>query len=158
MSEMVFVPMTWDAAADLRSGVAADHYWGCAATSTLVASMEAGTLIEEAEYAALGYAGVLALVLNSGSRRLVLAAEVQPGQLLDLCEPLGEVEVRGLGWTQIQALFADEPAALEAASLASKAVAGQTLAAALAEPEVAQIIDDYDLLWFAPEELDQLQH
>ena len=88
----------------------------------------------------------------------MVAAEVQPGQLLDLCEPLGEVEVRGLGWAQVQALFADEPAALEAASLANKAVAGQTLAAALAEPEVAQIFDDYDLLWFAPEELDQLQH
>jgi hypothetical protein len=157
MSEMVFVPMTWNAAVDLRSGVAADHYRGCAATPTLVASLEAGTLIEEAEYAALGYAGVLALVLNPGSPRLVVAAEVQPGQLVDLCEPLGEVEVRGLGWSQVRALFADEPAAIEAASLASKGVAGQSLAAALAEAEVGQILDDYDLLWFAPEELDQLQ-
>jgi hypothetical protein len=157
MSEMVFVPMTWNAAVDLRSGVAADHYRGCAATPALVASLEAGTLIEEAEYAALGYAGVLALVLNSGSPRLVVAAEVQPGQLVDLCEPLGEVEVRGLGWSQVRALFADESAAIEAASLASKGVAGQSLAAALAEAEVGQILDDYDLLWFAPEELDQLQ-
>jgi hypothetical protein len=157
MSEMVFLPMTWNAAMDLRSGVAADHYRGCAATSTLVASLEAGTLIEEAEYAALGYAGVLALVLNPGSPRLVVAAEVQPGQLVDLCEPLGEVEVGGLGWTQVRALFADEPAAIEAARLASNVVAGQSLAAALAAPEVGQILDDYDLLWFAPEELDQLQ-
>jgi hypothetical protein len=157
MSEMVFVPMTWNAAVDLRSGVAADHYRGCAATSTLVASLEAGTLIEEAEYAALGYAGVLALVLNPGSPRLVVAAEVQPGQLVDLCEPLGEVEVGGLGWTQVRALFADEPAAIEAASLASKGAAGQSLAAGLAAPEVRQILDNYDLLWFAPEELDQLQ-
>jgi hypothetical protein len=157
MSELVFVPMTWNAAVDLRSGVAADRYRGCAATSTLVASLEAGTSIEEAEYAALGYAGVLALVLNPGSPRLVVAAEVQPRQLVDLCEPLGEVEVGGLGWTQVRALFADEPAAIEAASLASKGVAGQSLAAALAAPEVRQILDDYDLLWFAPEELDQLQ-
>ena len=157
MSEMVFVPMTWNAAVDLRSGVAADRYRGCAATSTLVGSLEAGTSIEEAEYAALGYAGVLALVLNPGSPRLVVAAEVQPRQLVDLCEPLGEVEVGGLGWTQVRALFADEPAAIEAASLASKGVAGQSLAAALAEAEVGQILDDYDLLWFAPEELDQLQ-
>jgi hypothetical protein len=154
---MVFLPMTWNAAMDLRSGVAADHYRGCAATSTLVASLEAGTLIEEAEYAALGYAGVLALVLNPGSPRLVVAAEVQPGQLVDLCEPLGEVEVGGLGWTQVRALFADEPAAIEAASLASKGAAGQSLAAGLAAPEVRQILDNYDLLWFAPEELDQLQ-
>lgn len=157
MSEMVFVPMTWDAAVDLRSGIAADHYRACAATSTFVASMETGTSIEEAEYAALGYAGVLALVLNPGSPRLVVAAEVQPGQLIDLCEPLGEVEVRGLGWTQVRALFADEPAALEAMGTVSKVVAGQSLAAALAPPEVGRILDEYDLLWFAPEELDQLE-
>jgi hypothetical protein len=157
MSETVFVPMTCDAAVDLRSGVAVDHYRGCAATSTLVASMDAGTLIEEAEYAALGYAGVLALVLHPGLPRLVVAAEVQPGQLRDLCEPLGEVEVRGLGWTQVRALFADEPAGRQAARQVSKVVAGQGLAAALAAPEVGQILDEYDLLWFAPEELDQLQ-
>ena len=115
MPEMVFVPMTWDAAVDLRSGTTADQYRGCAATSTLVGSMEAGTLIEEAEYAALNYAGVLALVLNPGSPRLVVAAEVQPGQVRDLGEPLGEVEVRGLAWTQVRALFAEESAAIEAA-------------------------------------------
>jgi hypothetical protein len=154
---MVFVPMTWDAAVDLRSSVAADRYRGCAATPTLVGSMEAGTLIEEAEYAALSYAGVLALVLNPGSPRLVVAAEVQPGQLFDLCEPLGEVEVRGLVWTQVRALFAEEPDALEAARQAGQVVAGQSLGAALAEPEVGQLLDGYDLLWFAPDELDQLQ-
>jgi hypothetical protein len=157
MSEMVFVPMTWDAAVDLRSGIAADHYRACAATSAFVASMETGTSIEEAEYAALGYAGVLALVLNPGSPRLVVAAEVQPGQLIDLCEPLGEVEVRELGWNQVRALFADEPAALEAMGMVSKVVAGESLAAALAPPEVGRILDEYDMLWFAPEELDQLE-
>ena len=31
------------------------------------------------------------------------------------------------------------------------------LAAALAEPEVGEMLDRYDLLWFAREELDQLQ-
>jgi Family of unknown function (DUF6912) len=119
--------------------------------------LETGTLIEEAEYAALNYAGVLALVLNPGSPRLVVAAAVQPGQLGDLGEPLGEVEVRDLAWTQVRALFAEEPAAIEAASLAGEVVAGQSLTAALAEPEVGEMLDRYDLLWFAPEELDQLQ-
>ena len=156
MPEMVFVPVTWDAAADLRSGTTAD-YRGCAATSTLVDSMEPGTLIEEAEYAALNYAGVLALVLNLGSPRLVVAARVQPGQVRDLGEPLGEVEVRGLAWTQVRALLAEESAAIEAAGRVGEVVAGQSLAAALADPEVGEMLDRYDLLWFAPEELDQLQ-
>jgi len=96
MPQMVFVPMTWDEAVALRSGAAADGYQGCAATPSLVVSMEADTLIEEAEYAALGYAGALALVLKPTSLRLVAAAEVQADQLTDLGGPLGEVQLRGL--------------------------------------------------------------
>jgi hypothetical protein len=46
---------------------------------------------------------------------------------------------------------------MEAARLASEAVTGQSLAGALAAPEVGLLLDEYDLLWFAPEELDQLQ-
>jgi len=155
---MVFIPMVWDEAAELRSGIAADHYRGCAVTQSLLASMGADTSDEEAEYAALSYAGVLALVLKPGSPRLVVAAEVRPGQLADLCEPQGEVELRRLTWPQVRALFADEPDAIAAARLASEAVKGQSLAGALAAPEVGLLLDEYDLLWFAPVELDQLQH
>jgi len=157
-SQMVFIPMIWDEAADLRSGIAADHYRGCAVTPSLVASMGTDTHREEAEYAALSYAGLLALVVKAGSPRLVVAAEVPPEQLTDLREPQGEVELRGLTWPQVRALFADEPSAMEAARLASEAVTGQSLAGALAAPEVGLLLDEYDLLWFAPVELDQLQH
>ena len=154
---MVFVPMTWHEAVALRSGPAAEGYHGCAATPSLVAAMEADTLIEQAEYAALSYAGALALALKPTSPRLIAAAEVQSGQLSDLGGPLGEVEVRELTWHQVRALFADEPNAMEAARLASGLVAGQGLAAALAAPEVGAILDEYDLLWFAPDELDELK-
>jgi Family of unknown function (DUF6912) len=154
MSHMVFVPMTWEEAVALRSGTAADGYQGCAATPGLIASMESDTLIEEAEYAALSCAGALALVLKPTSPRLVAAAEVQ--NETDLGGSLGEVQVRGLTWHRVRALFADEPAALEAARLASEVVAEQSLAAALAAPEVGAVLDEYDLLWFAPDELDQL--
>ena len=64
MSHMVFVPMTWDEAVDLRSDIRGGLLPRCAATPSLVASMEADTLIEEAEYAALSCASVLALVLS----------------------------------------------------------------------------------------------
>ena len=154
---MVFVPMTWDEAVALRSSTAADRHQGCAATPSLVASMEADTLMEEVEYAALSYAGVLALVLKPTSPRLVVAAEVQQEQLTDLDRSLGEVEVRELAWAQVQALFADEPAAIEAVRRAAKMVAGQNLPTALDAPEVEAVLDEYDLLWFAPDELDQLQ-
>jgi hypothetical protein len=82
---------------------------------------------------------------------------VQAEQLSDLGGPLGEVRVRELMWHQVRALFADEPGAIEAASLAGELVAGQSLAAALAVPEVGAVLDEYDLLWFAPDELDELK-
>jgi hypothetical protein len=156
MAQMIFVPMTRDEAQALRSGTAGNHYQGCAATPGLAASMESDTVLEEVEYAALSNAGVLALVLKPNARRLVVAAEVHEEQVTDQSRPHGEVEVDGLAWAQVRALFADEPDALEAVRVASKAVAGQDLAVALTTPEVTAVLDDYDLLWFAPEELDQL--
>ena len=156
MAQMIFVPMTPDDAAALRSGAGVNHHQGCAATASLVASMEADTVMEEIEYAALSNAGVLALVLKPNAPRLVVAAEVPEEQIVDQGAPQGEVEVHRLTWAQVRALFADEPAAREAVKLASKAVAGRSLAAALIAPEVAAVLDRYDLLWYAPEELDQL--
>jgi hypothetical protein len=156
MTQMIFVPMSRHEARALRSGTGANHYRACAATPSLAASMEPGTVMEQVEYSALSNAGVLALALRPNAPRLVVAAEVREEQMKDLGRPLGEVEVRGLAWAQVRALFADEPDALEAVELAGKAVAGQNLTAAFAAPEVAELLDAYDLLWFAPEELDQL--
>ena len=156
MNQMIFVPMVRDDVVALRSGAGANRYQGCSATPSLVGSMEADSVMEEVEYAALSNAGVLALVLRPHSPRLVVAAEVSEEQVTDLRQPHGEIEVHKLTWAQVQALFADESAASEAIELASQAVAGQTLATALAAPEVAAVLDDYDLLWYAPDELDQL--
>jgi hypothetical protein len=156
MAQMIFVPMTRDEARALRSGVGPQHYQGCAATRSLAASMEADTVVEEVEYAALSNAGVLALVLRPDTPRLVVAAEVQEDQVTDSGGPHGEVEVDELAWAQVRALFADERGALEAVESAGKAVAGQSVAMALAAPEAQALLDGYDLLWFAPDELDQL--
>ena len=158
MAQMIFVPMTRDEARALRAGTATGRYTGCAATPGLAASLEANTVLEEVEYAALSNAGVLALVLKSHVPRLVVAAEVPEEHVRDLSQPNGEVEVSGLVWAQVRALFADESASLQAVSLASEAVAGESLATALAAPEVAAVLDNHDLLWFAPEELDQLPY
>jgi hypothetical protein len=156
MAEMIFVPMTRDEVVALRAGAGANHYRGCAATPSLAASIPGETLLEEVEYAALSNAGVLALVLKPNSPRLVVAAKVPAQQVIDLRQPQGEVAVQGLIWAQVRALFADEPGARETVRLATKAVAEQSLEVALTAPEVAAVLDDYDLLWFAPEELDQL--
>jgi hypothetical protein len=154
MVQMIFVPMTRDEALALRSGTGPHRYQGCAATPGMAVSMEADTVIEEVEYAALSNAGVLALVLKPNTPRLVVAAEVQQDQVTDRGGSLGEVEIGDLAWAQVRALFADEHDALQAVRLAGKAVAGQSLGVALGAPEVGALLDGHDLLWFGPEELD----
>ena len=56
----------------------------------------------------------------------------------------------------MQSLFADEPAAAEALTRARHAAGIAGLAEALATPAVQELVDTYDLLWFAVDELDQL--
>jgi hypothetical protein len=156
IAKMIFVPMTLDETAALRSGAGVNHRQGCVAAASLLASMETDTVMAEAEYAAISNAGVLAMVLKPNAPRLVVAAEVREEQVIDRGAPQGQVEVNGLTWPQVRALFADEPAARRAVRLARKTVAGRSLAAALTAPKVAAVLDKYPLMWYAPEELDQL--
>jgi hypothetical protein len=155
-----FVPVSLQDTLALRAGADLGRRSGCAATVTLLGELGGQTSIEEAEFAALSYAGVLAVLISSSARRLVLAAELGPDQVTDHGSPFGEISIVGLSWPQIQAIFVDEPRASEAVTSARRALShgqgGRTLAAALDIPEVGELLDGFDLLWFAPEELDQL--
>jgi hypothetical protein len=155
-----FVPASLEDTLTLRAGADLGPRSGCAATATLLSQLGGQTSIEEAEFAALSNAGILALLINSTGRRLVLAAALGPNQVTDHGSPFGEVTIANLSWPQVRAMFVDEPRAAEAVNSARRALLdGQgeaTLAAALDRPEVAELLDEFDLLWFAPEELDQL--
>ena len=98
------------------------------------------------------------LALSSGSDplRLVLAADVADGQVTDRGSEFGEVMVAGLRWAQVQALFADEPAAESSVARARADTAELGLTEALAIEAVTALLSEFDLLWFAPDELDQL--
>ena len=108
------------------------------------------------EFVALSHAGVLAVSAGSDPLRLVLAADVADRQVTDRGSELGEVTVAGLRWAQVQALFADEPAAESSVARARADTAAMSLAEALAIDAVAALQSEFDLLWFAPDELDQL--
>lgn len=133
MTTLVFVPLDWADAADVRSGVDLGPRVGCAPTAELARRVGPDADPEEVEYAALNHAGEYAVGLRH--RRLVLAADVEPAQLVEAGDGWGGVTVTGLHWSQVSALFADEPGAAK----------------------VPPDPDDHDLLWFAPEELDQLR-
>jgi hypothetical protein len=156
MTSLVFVPVDRADAEALRAGADLGSRPGCAPTGGLAGALEPGAVAEEVEFAALSNAGVLALTAGSNPLRLVLAADVAAGQVTDRGSELGEVTVAGLRWPQVQALFADEPTAEPAVARARAESAGLGLAEALATESVGTLQNEFDLLWFAPEELDQL--
>lgn len=132
MTALVFVPLDWAAAAALRSGADLGPRSGCAPGAELARRVGPDADPEEVEYAALNQASAYAV---QTADRLVLAADVDADQLVEAGDGWGGVTATGLRWSQVSALFADEPPAATAAGG----------------------VDDRDLLWFAPEELDRLR-
>ena len=153
---MVYVPLPLSGAAALRAGEPLDRVPGHAATPSLRRALDLGADDEEGDYAALNAAGVAALDGLTGSRRLVLAAEVGDAQVTDRRGTSGEVEVAGLAWAQVRSLFADEEVAAPAVTAAAPAATGVALAEAYDLAAVTALVDAHDLLWFSPEELDAL--
>lgn len=159
--QMVFVPVARHVAVLLRDGgELPGGLVGHAATPGLLhAHGYDSSTLEDAEFAALGYSGLRAVLdpVITDDLRLVLAADV-PAAAVDAAsqDPYGAVTVRGLRWSMVRALFADEPAAATAVAAARTAAQGRSLEAALALTEVDELSEDHDLLWFNPDELDQL--
>jgi len=158
---IVYLPATPTEAVRLRDGGDLPVRRGYAVTPSLLEA--AGFSAKEAEdagYTALCHAGVQALLdrpadAESTERRLVLAAE--PASIKDLADPYGAVEVAGLRWQDVLALYCDEPEAESAVRKAAASVQpGEAVAAALARPEVDALLHDHDLLWYDPTELDRL--
>jgi len=160
MGQMVFVPLASADAAVLRSEgkrESAAELVGVAATPPMMAWHDFGASeLEDAEFAALSYAGVLALRSAADPLRLVLAVEPALGQLSATDDPYGRTAVAALHWADVRALFVDEPAAADAVAAARDAAGSSDLAGALELPAVQALLEKHDLLWYAPEELDQL--
>lgn len=115
--------------------------------------LDVGDDEEEADYWALTDAAMLGLGLHRLGPRFVLAARVRPDQLEPAgAEGSGRVTATGLAWSQVSALFVDEPEALPAVEAARAALDDPEL---LAE-QVTRLVGEHDLLWYAPDELDDL--
>lgn len=152
-SVAVFVPVEPTRAKALQSGEELSTT-GFAATPSLREAHGFGPdEDEEAGYAALGYAGLAALGKTEGLR-LVVAADVEPGQVdADSQSTFGAVAVRALCWSQVQALFADEPGALADLGSARTAAARRPLEQIAEDEHLLDLLEPWDLLWYAPQEL-----
>ena len=156
MTLLVFVPLDRAEATALRAGADLGVRPGCAPTAGLAGSLGPAAFAEEVEFAALSHAGIVALSAGSDPLRLVLAADVANSQLTDVGSEFGEITVAELRWAQVQALFADERAAGPSVARARREMAGLAPADAAGIEAVAALQGGFDLLWFAPEELDRL--
>ncbi|WOP17873.1 DUF6912 family protein [Raineyella sp. LH-20] len=108
---------------------------------------------EEADFWALTDAAMRSLADSLSGPRFVVAVRVRPDQLVaDPEVGSGRVTVSDVAWSQVSALFVDEPAALPAVAAAR---AARTVPDTFAE-HVAVLVAEHDLLWYAPDELDTL--
>jgi hypothetical protein len=154
----VYVPVERARAQQLAAGGPALSAPGYAVTSALrEAHGLAADEDEDAGFTALTYAGLAAL-LHTPGLRLVLAADVAADQVrpAEPDSPFGLVEVSGLRWDQVLALFADDPDAADDLTRAHALAAGRGLDEVADDDRVSDLVDTWDLLWFAPQELAQL--
>jgi hypothetical protein len=154
----VFVPASFEFARRLRRAGTLGPVPAFTASDGLAADLGAALSEEEIDYAALNLAGVALLVEPHASdpRRLVLAAEVGNEQLTDLdVADVGSAKVSALHWKQVIALFVDDVGAEPAVTAARVAVRGKALREAQSVTQVADLLDQHDLLWYDPAELDQ---
>ena len=154
MSTTAYVPVAHEQAVALRGG---DDLGTLVAYAPGTALRQAHGLgpaeDEEAGFVALGYAGLAALLARPGLRT-VLAVDLGTDQVDGGGSEFGEVTVTGLRWTQVAAVFADEPGAADDLEAARAQAGGRVLADVAEDEAVVELVDRWDLLWYAPEELD----
>lgn len=108
---------------------------------------------EDADYAAQVFASLAGLA--AGWDRCVLAIAVPrlPNSAGEVSH--GEVGQPAFGWTDVQAIFVDEPAALPLTRAYAEQARGRDIADLWADPATDALLAEHDLLWYAPSELDQ---
>ena len=155
MSDLAaFVPVSREQAVALRAGDDLGDLAAYAPGPALQAAHGLGPKDEEeAGFVALGYAGLAALLAHPGLRT-VLAVEVGGGQVQASGSEFGQVQLHGLRWAQVTAVFADEPGAAADLEAARTQAAGRGLAEVADDEDVVGLVDRWDLLWYGPAELD----
>jgi hypothetical protein len=167
--QMIFVPLSRPRASEARATGGTDEELAAfAATPRMIAAHGyRPDEDEDADYAAQLYASIAGLIgagepagadrPEDSDSRLVISAEVPAGRIResDRDPEHGAVVVQGLKWSEVTAVFVDEPAAAPAVRAAREAISGSDdhrLTTLLDLPAVMTLTDDHDLLWHTPDE------
>lgn len=157
---MIFAPVSRAQACQLRDGTAAHDVRAQGPTPSLATAHGYDEFAgEEADYAALAYAGVRSVIFAQldGEPRLVLAADIELEDCIDSGDAFGSVTVPTLRWEAVTAVFSDEDASTPLVAAARSAATGATtLEEATARAAVSKMMDEADLGWYDPSELDSL--
>ena len=152
---MIFVPL---APAQLRTMMAdggLGELVGFTATTALRQAHGLGPADDEqADFVAFGYAEAAAVALAvepvAGRTVVVLDVETTAARPDDA---LGRVAVGRLRWSEVIAVYRDEPGALELVGTVRTATAGLDDEDAYGDPGMQMLLEDHDLLWHLPSEV-----
>lgn len=153
MNSLLFVAVPPDAARRLRDTGAQPDGVAYASTGALRETFGYDAdADEEADYAAQLVASVAGLL--AGWDRCVLVVSVRALPPSWGAADYGQVEPPTLQWADVRAVFVDETDSVPAVRAYADRIRGLGLAEVWADPATDEFLADYDLLWFAPEELD----
>lgn len=149
---MIYLPVSVAELARFRDDGTTSPARAFGATGTLREAFGyTDSMAEDAEHAAQLFASLCCLV--RGQQRLVVAAEVDlrtmpPGEEPDF----GDVVIAKVAWSDVRAIFADEPEARPRLAAYAAEHAGQSLEQAWEDEATAALLGEHDLLWYAPSE------
>lgn len=155
MRPMVYVPLDYRDLREFRAGGPLPPGPAYAATRALRDAFgfdEEGA--EEADYAAQVFASLHCLM--AGRDRCVLAVETDrlPAGSGDV--DFGEVARPGVRWRDVRAIFVDATDARPALQAYAGSARGRDLASVWADEAAAHVVQEHELLWYDPTELDQV--
>lgn len=152
---MIFVPL---APAQLRAAIADGELGELVGFSATTALRQAHGLgqadDEEADFVAFGYAEAAAVALADEpvvGRTVVALDVVTTAARSD--DAMGRVAVRRLRWSEVIAVYRDEPGALELVGSVRTTTAGLDDEDAYGDPAMQILLEDHDLLWHLPSEV-----
>lgn len=111
---------------------------------------------EDADYVAYGYAegAAVALADRTGVGRTVIAVEIAAPSVTAVSQDVfGRASVAAVRWSEVTAVYLDEPDAVDPVSRVRAATVGMDVETALADASMISLLEDHDLLWHLPAEV-----
>ena len=154
---MIFLPLSPSRLEQLIADGRLDDVAGHTSTPVLRREHEIGPdADEDADFVAYAYAegAAVALADRTGAGRTVVAAEVAVTSVTSLPDdPFGRARVSTVRWSEVTAVYLDEPGAVDPVARVRTATTGMDVEETFADDAMRALLEDHDLLWHLPAEV-----